>query len=308
MNNHILVIGAGGFVGQHLVRALLNHGEKVIAVCRRLPDVDMGNAEVIVTDLAEPEQLNGMLERSRAVVHLASRSAPGSSAGKPLNEIQNNLTPLLVLLQTMQQHPSIPLLYLSSGGSLYSMNADAMATEASTVGPRSYHGAAKVAAEYFISAWCSQFNGRATLLRPSNIYGPGQIARNGFGIVPTCFEKIARNQTIPVWGDGSVVRDYLYIDDFIQLCTSILGTRMPTGARIVNAGSGAGTSLNQLFDAMEAVTGRTLQREYTAGRTVDAHRVIMDISRAGDLFGWSPSTSLDEGLRATWQWFTTTLQ
>lgn len=306
MSDQLLVIGAGGFVGRKLVRALAERGEKVIALSRHSVKFDLPGIESISGELNEPEQFMPLIARSRTVVHLASRSTPGSSAGNAMAELQGNLRPTLAVLQALQQKPQTNLLYLSSGGSLYTPKPDGLATEASDIGPRSYHGAAKVAAEHFISAWGSQYDGAATILRPSNLYGPGQNERTGFGIVPASFGKIIRGEPLSVWGDGSIVRDYLYIDDFVALCMAILAAPMPMGTRVLNAASGFGVTLNELFNAMEAVTKRPLSRTYDARRTVDAVRVVMDASLAKRRYGWTATTSLHEGLRKTWDWFNTT--
>ncbi len=218
LSDGILILGAGGFVGKHLARALAARDEQVIAVSRQPIDLHLANVEVVVGEPDEPEHFLPLVRRSRDVIHTASRSTPGSSAGQSVAELQRNLCPTLALLQALQQHPQTHLLYLSSGGSLYAPAQDELATETSPVCPLSYHGAGKIAAEHFIRAWCSQCAGGATILRPSNIYRPGQRERAGFGIIPTGLGKISRGETLPVWGDGSTIRDYLYIADFVMLC------------------------------------------------------------------------------------------
>jgi UDP-glucose 4-epimerase len=306
MSDQILVLGAGGFIGQHLVRALARQGERVIAVSRGKINFDLPTVETVIAELREPKDFVPLIVRSRAVAFLASRSTPGLSAGRPLHELADNLQPVASLLQVLQDHFAVELLYLSSGGSLYtSVNGD-LANETACVQPRSYHGAGKVAAEYFISAWCSQYSGRATILRPSNVYGPGQLERIGFGIVPAAFGKIKRGEILRVWGDGSAVRDYLYIDDMVELTTAILTRGMSTGSHIVNACSGNGVSLNELFVAMEAVTGERLRRHYEIGRTVDAVRIVMDPTLANREYGCLHTTSLHEGLERTWAWLNNT--
>lgn len=308
MNSRILVVGASGFVGRHLVRALSARGKKVTAISRRPADHDMEGVESINAESIEPGRYVTLLDQCSSVAYLASRSTPGSSAGRPIDEVQGNLLPLATLLQAMQSKPQVELLYLSSGGSLYESTPDEPATEAAQIRPRSYHGAAKVAAEYFIRAWCQQYGGRATLLRPSNIYGPGQVERPGFGIVPACFGKIARGETLQVWGDGSTVRDYLYIDDFVGLCMAVLETPMPTGVHAYNASSGIGIDLNELFRLVEFVVGQPLCRSYQLHRTVDATHIVMDPGATLSRYGWMPMTPLEEGLRKTWDWFNTIQQ
>lgn len=306
MSDRLLILGAGGFVGRRLVHALAERGERIMAVSRHPIEFGLTGVESISGELNEPGQFMPLVERSRTVIHLASRSTPGTSAGNVMAELQDNLRPTLALLQALQKRPETTLLYLSSGGSLYASSPDGLATETSDVRPRSYHGAGKVAAEHFISAWCNQYGSAATILRPSNLYGPGQYERTGFGIIPASFGKIIREENLPVWGDGSTVRDYLYIEDFVGLCMAILFAPMTAGARILNAASGVGVSLNELFEAMEAVTGKPLPRTYASGRAVDPSRVVMDASLAQRHYGWRAMTSLHEGLKKTWDWFKTT--
>lgn len=305
LSDGILILGAGGFVGTHLARALAERGEQVIAVSRQPIHLPLTNVEIVIGELDEPEHFLPLVKRSRAVIHTASRSTPGSSAGHALAELQHNLRPTLALLQALQQHPQTNLLYLSSGGSLYATAQDELATESSPVCPRSYHGAGKIAAEHFIGAWCSQYGGSATILRPSNIYGPGQRERAGFGIIPTGLGKISRGETLLVWGDGSTIRDYLYVADFVALCTAVLARPMQGGSRLLNAASGIGVSLDELFSVMEFVTRRPLQRSYDRSRAVDAPRVVMHAGLAREQCGWSATTSLHEGIESTWAWFNT---
>ena len=305
MPETIVVLGAGGFIGQHLVRALALGGQPVVAVGRHRVDSGLPHVEHVALALREPSDFLPLLANARAVVHLASASTPGSTAGQPLAELENNLRPTLALLQALQSHPDCELLYISSGGTLYGDTPDAAAHELYPARPKSYYGAGKAAAEDFIDAWCNQYAAAATILRPSNVYGPGQTERRGFGIIPCAMGRMLRQETLTVWGDGSAERDYLYIDDFVALCTTILATRMAGGAHALNAASGIDTSLNTLFDQLEAATGRRLLRTYSPYRSVDIARIALDPALALRTHGWSAATPLLEGVQRTWAWFST---
>lgn len=304
MTDAVLVLGAGGFVGSHLVRALAERRERVIAASRSPMDTGM-RVETHFGEFREPADYLPLLRRSRAVMHLASGSTPGSSAAQPLRELEENLRPVFALLQAMQEFPVIPLIYVSSGGTLYGYQQGDAADESTPVVPRSYHGAGKAAAEHFISAWCAQFAASATIVRPSNLYGPGQPERLGFGIVPAAMGKTLRGETLHIWGDGSAERDYLYIDDFVRLCMAVLDGERQSGARVLNACSESSVSLDELLDEIERVTGRTLVRTYDPSRVVDVPKVAMRASLARQLYGWAPGMSLREGLELTWKWFST---
>lgn len=301
MTDAILILGAGGFVGQALVRALSGSGMPVIAAARSAAGIPMHPlVEPVVGHLTGEADLLPLVARSRAVVHLATTSTPGTSAARPLNEIDTNLRLTGTLLRALQERPSVDLLYLSSGGSLYRDARGEPASEASPVRPRSYHGAAKLAAEAFISAWCDQFGGAATILRPSNVYGPMQPERPGFGIVPTAFGKALRNEELQIWGDGSASRDYVFIDDLVRLCLLTLARPMTAGATLVNACSGQSTSLNTLLDAIDSTTGRPLRRVYLPARSVDASSIAMDPAKALALYGWRHATGLPAGIQSAW--------
>jgi UDP-glucose 4-epimerase len=305
MLDPILVIGAGGFVGRSLLDALSRRSEPVIAVSRSPFSTPGTDIESHVRTLREVADYAPLLARARAVIHVASASTPGSSAGRPVHELDENLRPTLALLEAMQARPQLPLIYLSSGGTLYSRAGDGVSDERAAVYSRSYHGAGKIAAEHFIEAWCSQFSGSAVVLRPSNLYGPGQGERAGFGIVPTAFGKTIRGETLHVWGDGSAERDYLYIDDFTRLLLAAVDAKPEAGFRVFNACSGSSIDLNGLFALIERVTGQPLQRICDASRPVDAPRVRMQATRANEAFDWAAEVELADGLARTWQWFST---
>lgn len=305
MADPVLLIGAGGFVGQWLLDAFVRRGEPVIAVSRSDFEARCEGIESHVRTMREVDDYAPFLDRARAVIHVASASTPGSSAGKPVQELDENVRPTLALLEALQARPQLPLIYVSSGGTLYNRASDGVSDELAAVYSRSYHGAGKIAAEHFIEAWCNQFDGAAVVLRPSNLYGPGQDERPGFGIVPAAFGKVVRGEMLHVWGDGSAERDYLYIDDFTRLVLAALDAAPKPGFRVFNACSGASIDLNGLFALIERTTGRTLNRTYDAGRKVDAPSVRMQAIRAKQAFDWNAEVELVEGLERTWRWFST---
>lgn len=304
----VLLIGASGFVGRHLTRALLDSGCKVIAVTRRgQAAVDPRASQVSAEGLGDNlDAWTAQITSVGAVMHLASGSTPGSSAGRPRDEWRQNLLPLLTLLEALQTHPHIQLHYLSSAGALYAPSNNGSSAESDTVDPRSYHGAGKVAAEHFIKAWCAQFAGTATIIRPSNIYGPGQEPRPGFGVIPNAFARMLRGINMDIWGDGSETRDYLHVSDLVDLCTAALNRPARSGALTVNAASGSSTSLNDLFLLLERTSGMPLKRTYFPQRAVDADHVAIDIRVAASELDWTPRISLETGLEETWRWIRST--
>jgi UDP-glucose 4-epimerase len=297
----IFLLGAGGFIGRHLAERFAAAGISVIAATRHPTPFEHANIRNVVAPWDDRAQFAQWLPGCRAIVHAASSSTPGSTAAKP--QLEGNLRTTLAMIEALQDIPSCRLLFLSSGGTLYG-DRDAPAHEDDPLRPRSYHGAGKAAAEHFLHAWATQYEGTAVVLRPTNVYGPGQPARRGFGIIPAAFDCALHGTPLPIWG-GTTVRDYLYVDDLVALCDATLEHALDTGVHIFNAAHGEGVALDALIDRIDAVTGRTIERRHAPLRRVDVHSITADTTAARTTFGWTPAIDLDEGLRRTWQWFST---
>ena len=302
MNDAILVLGAGGFIGRHLAERFAAEGAAVIAATRTPATFAHPNIRNVVAPFDDVAHFTALVPQARAVVHAASSSTPGSTAAKP--QLEGNLRTTLALIEALQDAPACRALFFSSGGTLYG-DRQVPAHENDPLLPRSYHGAGKAAAEHFFHAWATQYGGTAVVLRPSNVYGPGQPTRRGFGIIPTAFDCALHATPLTIWGDGGTVRDYLYIDDFAALCDAALSRDLGPGMRVFNAASGEAVSLDTLIDRIDAVTGRPLQRVYQPARSVDVRSITADTAAARATFGWAPATSLDDGLARAWQWFST---
>lgn len=301
MSDAIFLLGAGGFIGRHLAHRLANAGTPVIAATRHPAVFDHENIRNVVAPWDDRMQFAQWLPQCRAIVHAASSSTPGSSAAQP--QLDGNLRTTLAMIEALQDTPSCRLLFLSSAGTLYG-NREFPAREDDPLRPRSYHGAGKAAAEHFIHAWATQYAGTAVLLRPSNVYGPGQPARPGFGIIPTAFYCALHGNPLTIF-DGSTIRDYLYVDDLIALCEATLLQSLDDGPYVFNAAHGEGISLDSLVDRIDAVTGRQIKRHYAPPRRVDIHSITADTTSVRATFNWSPIITLDQGLKLTWQRFST---
>ena len=304
MNDAILVLGASGFIGRHLSETFAAAGNAVIAATRQASPFAHPGIVNVVAAFDAPEHFTPLLRRCRWVIHSASTSTPGSSAADPLAEL-DTLRPTLALLRALQDEATRrPLLYLSSGGTLYGDRAGTSAQELDALLPHSYHGAGKAAAEVFIRAWAEQYDGTAVVLRPSNVFGPGQSPRPGFGIIPTAFGRALDGEAITIWGDGGAVRDYLHVDDLCALCHAVVA-RQTGGLHTFNAARGAGIDVTGLLDLIDAVTGRPLQRVYATDRAMDIRHIVPDNAAARAAFDWQPRVTLHEGLQQTWRWFST---
>lgn len=290
----ILLVGGSGFIGRALAASFATEGREVHVLARKpalgLPAGVHGH----VGDQGDKAVLSPLLARCIQVIHLASATTPGDTVWSPSVEAEASLLPALRFIECLQGFPESRVIFVSTGGALYG-NAEG-ANETTLPVPGSYHGAGKVALEAFFSVLGQRRPGGLTILRPSNIYGPGQALRAGFGIIPTLLERARDGGKVTIWGDGSSVRDYLYINDMAVACRlALIG---PSG--VYNIGAGVGTSLNELIEQVQQITGRKLLVERQPARVSDVGRIALDTARAREMLGWGPSVDLREGLRRTW--------
>jgi UDP-glucose 4-epimerase len=299
MNDAVLLLGAGGFIGRHLAWSLAHEGREVIAATRVAVAFGHPRIRNVVAPWDDTSQFAQLLPQCGAVVHAASSSTPGSSAAQP--QLDGNLRTTLALVEALQVWPTHRLLFLSSGGTLYGDRSEP-AHEDDPLRPRSYHAAGKIAAEYFIHAWADQYDGDAIILRPSNVYGPGQAPKRGFGIIATAFEHVLSDTPLTILGDGHSVRDFLYVEDLVDAIRKALDARMPAGVHACNLSSGVALQLNELLDRIDRVTGKPLQRVLQPARAIDIRSIALDNTRARTLLDWSPTVALDDGLQRSWEW------
>ena len=301
----VLLLGGTGFVGRSLAARLIAEGEQVFVIARREYDwIETPGVISYVSSLDNRALLEEVLPRCKTVFHLATETTPGVSALHPSIEAEANLLPSLRFLECLQRHPYILLIYLSSGGAAYGDSMHCPVSEQVALSPLSYYGAGKAALEKFILAFCRQTKGRAIILRPSNFYGPGQPYQKGFGVIPTIFHHLLTDDSMQIYGDGETVRDYLYIDDFVDFCMqNLINGSCVANSIIYNIGSGEGTTLNELCSLAEKVSGKRIERNYQSARTIDVQRIVLDCSRVDSDLQWTAKIHLQKGLAKTWEWF-----
>ncbi|RAP59385.1 hypothetical protein BTJ49_01590 [Oleiagrimonas sp. MCCC 1A03011] len=249
------------------------------------------------------DDYRNILADAHAFIWMACSTTPRNSEGHPLEELDGNIRPFLTMLDALQEHPDCHLIYISTGGAMYGDIPEGIANEERCIKPKSYYSAGKAALEHFASAFANQTTAPVTIIRPSNVYGPGQPYRPGFGIIPAAFYALMKDQAFPVWGDGGAVRDYLYIEDLVDLCMLALDHRPTDSPVLMHAASATGIRLDALLEEIEYVAGKKVIRDITASHSVDVSRVVLGNDEAHRRLGWSPVTSLPDGLAQTWAWF-----
>jgi UDP-glucose 4-epimerase len=295
-----LVIGGNGFIGSSLVQALRARGVDVAVLDPGRPraDMDWSGIGFIAGSLADAAVTTHALEGVDVVFHLAGTTVPGTSNLDPVADVQGNLVATLGLLGAMRATGVRRIVYFSSGGTVYGNPSVSPVPESHPLHPISSYGVVKVAIENYLRMYQQLGDLDPVILRPSNPYGPRQSTAGVQGAVAAFLGLAARGEPVRIWGDGEVVRDYLYIDDLVALAATA-GLSRETG--VFNVGSGEGHSLNALVGVVSRVIGRPLPVEYLPGRPFDVRRVVLDIHAAKAAFGWSPTITLEDGIRRTWR-------
>lgn len=296
-----LVLGGCGFIGSHLVDDLLAAGHKVRVFDRaaELYRVPLANVDYRFGDFADSASLAEALEGIEVVYHLISTTVPSTSNLDPVGDIQSNLINTVRLLQLMVQKSIKRIVYLSSGGTVYGIPETSPIPESHPLRPICSYGVVKVAIENYLQMF-HQLNGlEYMVLRASNPYGERQGHMGVQGVIGTFMRKILTDEPIEIWGDGSVVRDFIYVSDLTSLAV-LAGNSKLCGT--YNAGSGQGHSINELISSISGVIHREIQPLYKASRGYDVPQVILDMQLAKHAFNWSPNINLLTGLKRTWIW------
>lgn len=295
-----MVLGGTGFIGSHLVDRLLAEGHQVRVFSRSpehfrppLPQVDYRQAA-----LADIPALVEALTGVEVVYHLISTTVPSTSNRDPVFDIESNLIGMVRLLQVIRESGVRRLVYLSSGGTVYGTPEVVPIPESHPLRPICSYGIVKVAAENYLHMFHALHGLDYVVLRASNPYGERQGHFGVQGIIGTFLNKLRRGEELEVWGDGSLVRDFIHVDDLARLCVAA-GVSDRVG--IYNAGSGCGHSIREVLACMELAVGRPLPVNWRAGRSFDVPRVVLDIAKAEAEFVWRPEIDLADGIRRTWE-------
>jgi len=300
----VLVLGGCGFIGSHIVDHLVSAGYSV-RVFDRYPEKyrpPVAGVEYSFGDFRDTMALIESLVDVEMVFHLVSTTFPGTAALDPQADVRDNVLATLGLLDAMTKFGVKRLLYLSSGGTVYGIPDMVPTPESHPLRPANSYGIVKATIEHYIALYQQTRGLQPVIIRPSNPYGPRQGHVGVQGVVTTFLNRVARSEPIEVWGDGSVVRDYLYVGDLARLCvfaaeSGSVGT--------YNGGSGQGTSISEIIAHIEVATGKVLNPIFKTARPVDVPISILDMGLVKREFGWRSETELQNGIQISWKWLGT---
>lgn len=290
-----LVLGGSGFIGSHLVDVLLDNGVEVAIFSRSRGSHTNANASFHEADFQDTSKLAEALDGVDVVVHCISTTVPATSALDPCRDVNSNLIGTINLLELMRKKDIRRLIYLSSGGTVYGPSQNpAPVTETAALNPISSYGAVKVAIENFIQIAQIEWNLSATILRPSNPYGERQGHKGVQGLIGTLFQKYTKNEPVTIYGDGSTIRDYLYIKDLANL---IVRAVLKPENGVFNCGSGVGHTVNEIIELFEGYAGTKLEKVYKDARPFDVKGIVLNNQKALDVFGWKSTTPIAVGIK-----------
>ncbi len=301
---NILITGGAGFVGSNLIPELLRRGSHRIVVLDnesngRLSDLDGLPIECVRGELLDRSAVERAMKGIDTVVHLAADTRVMDSIADPRHNFETNVVGTFLLLEVSRKVGVKRFVAASTGGAILG-EAPAPINEDMVARPLSPYGASKLAAEGYMSAFGGAYGMVSTALRFSNVFGPKSYLKGS--VVAHFFKALLAGRPLVVYGDGSQIRDYVYVRDLVRGIAQTLVTNV-TGA--VQLGSGQPTTLNELIEAIRTVVGASVKVDvrYEPKRAGEVHTTWCDITRARQTLGYDPATTLVDGLAATWQWF-----
>ncbi len=306
----ILVTGGAGFVGSHLVDALLAVGNTVTVV----DDLSTGRrdfvpngADFVKADVASPEFFDIVQDAApEALYHLAAQISVSASARDPRRDAEVNIGGSLNVLAAAEQ-AGVSRLINASSGAVYSPHAPLPYVEMSETAPLAPYGIAKLAVEHYCWYFGEYRGLRTVTLRLGNVFGPRQNPLGEAGVIAIFLQRMLGGERAEIHGTGEQAKDYIYVADVVDAFVRALDADLPrandVSGNCINVATGTSHSVNEIFSNLAELTG--FQLEPTAGpsRMGDQKLVRLECSRAREMLGWEPRIQWEEGLRRTYEWF-----
>jgi UDP-glucose 4-epimerase len=294
-----IVTGGAGFIGSHVAEALVARGDEVIVV----DDLSSGKranvpegARLVELDICDSalEDLFGEV-RPEVCFHLAAQASVTVSVDRPDHDADVNVLGTIRVLEAARGS-NTQLVFSSTGGAIYG-DCDGPMPEDSPRRPLSPYGVSKLAGEEYLALYDRLYGSRHVAVRYANVYGPRQDPHGEAGVVAIFFGRLRNGEPCRIFGDGRQTRDYVYVGDAVRAALAAVGH----AGGVFNVGTGVETSVLELYELCRRTAGSEAEAERAPARPGEAQRSVVDPSLAAAELGWVPETSLEDGLRATWQ-------
>ena len=295
-----VVTGGAGFIGSHIVDALLARGDEVHV----LDDFSSGKVENVPAGARVHEgdirrDTDRVFDEARPEVafHLAAQKDVRASVERPDYDADINILGTLNVLEAARRHGT-KIVFSSTGGAIYG-ECDGPAGEDHPRQPLAPYGVSKLAGEEYIAAWNRLYGGGHVSLRLGNVYGPRQDPHGEAGVVAIFMSLLRDGGTPKIFGDGTQTRDYVHVADVVAATLAAVGQ---DDGGVFNVGTGTETSVLDLYERIQRVAGIERAAEFAPARPGELQRSVLDVSLAMRELGWEPKHPLDDGLAETWAW------
>ena len=298
-----IILGAAGFIGTNLAIKLAGNKENELTLVDKNREfiapalLDKENVHIVESCLDNMTDFDELLKDQEVLYHLVSTTVPTTSNQHISQELQANVVFSANMFEACVRCKLKKVVFISSGGTVYGKESDCPLKEKTATNPISSYGIQKITIEKLLYLYNYLYGLDYRVIRLANPYGPYQRPNGVLGAATTFTYKALNHEKIIVYGDGSVVRDYIYIDDAIRAMLKIVDGE--NKHHTFNLGCGVGTSIKQLLDIIEKVLHVKLDVEYREGRKVDVPQNYLDISRYEKYYGALNPISLEEGIRKT---------
>jgi UDP-glucose 4-epimerase len=307
-----LVTGGAGFIGSHVCDALVTAGYSVTA----LDDLSTGRRENLTSGIALEQMDIRSLEAAKLVkggnfeviCHLAAQIDVRKSVTDPASDASLNIVGSLNIIQAANDAPKRPrVVFSSTGGAIYGDFVSVPNEEPQPKDPESPYGIAKLSVEYYLSYFGRVQGLDVVALRYANVYGPRQDPHGEAGVVAIFCQRLIAGTPLTVFGDGTQVRDYVFVGDVARANLLAARAKLPAAGRVderaFNIGTGIPTSVLELALALKGAAGQDVPVTHAPARPGEQMRSYIRNSKAAAGLGWTPQMPLDAGLKQTFDWF-----
>ncbi|MGD9684665.1 MAG: NAD-dependent epimerase/dehydratase family protein [Candidatus Obscuribacterales bacterium] len=305
-----VVIGGNGFIGTSLVERLLEQGVTV-RIFDRYPSrfsEPFADVEYVTGELGNHGDLEDAVRGMDWVFHLAYTTLPETSNDDPIHDVRSNVIDTIQLLEECCKHGVKKFVFVSSGGTVYGVPREVPIREDHPTEPICSYGITKLTIEKYLHLYHHLRGLDYVVARIANPYGERQNPKAKQGVIGVFLGCIVDHQPLTIFGDGEVVRDFIYISDAaasLVACAEYKPGEDKAAPRVFNIGSGKGYSLNQIVDTVKQVVDEDVKIHRVPARAVDVPSNVLDIDLALEHLDWRPRVDLKEGIERAWQWIGT---
>jgi len=309
----VLVTGGAGFIGSHVAEAYLNRGDRVWV----LDDLSSGKrenlargVELVVADISSDTARELIREvRPDVINHHAAQIDVRVSVNDPRRDARTNVDGFLNLTEGAREAGTRRFVFVSSGGVVYGEPDQRPTPEGAPKLPLSPYGVTKLAGEFYLNYYRAVHGLEYAAVRYSNVYGPRQDPHGEAGVVAIFCNRLLAGEGLTIFGDGEQTRDYVFVKDVVAANLRVSDLPLDAGGELdaaaFNVGTGRETSVNRLADVLEGIAGLRPGRDYRSARPGELRNSCLDAGKLRER-GWSTQWTLEEGLRATYEFIAAT--